>query len=111
MEEHLPGGFVTTVVRAGDTVRRPPSPNAAFVHDLTAGTHLAGPAEVVCHNDLSPRNSVYRDTGHGLRPFAFLDWDIAAPGARLRDRGAAADVRAAHTWVAANRDRLEAALA
>ena len=149
MEEHLPGGFVTTVVRVGDTVRRPPSANAAFVHDLlrflegrgwagaprflgvdeqgrevlshleghvpwapgedqppavtsdeslaavarlvrqlhdlTAGTPLAGPAEVVCHNDLSPRNTVYRDTGHGLRPFAFIDWDIAAPGARLHD--------------------------
>jgi aminoglycoside phosphotransferase (APT) family kinase protein len=140
---------VTTVVRAGDTVRRPPSPNAAFVHDLlrfleargweeaprflgvdahgrevlsyleghvpwapgadqaarvaaddnlvevaglvrqlhdlTAGTPLAGPAEVVCHNDLSPRNTVYRDTGHGPRPVAFLDWDLAAPGARLHD--------------------------
>jgi hypothetical protein len=149
MEQHLPGGFVTTVVRAGDTVRRRPSPNAAFVHDLlrlleargwdgaprflgvdergrevlsyleghvpwapgagqaagvasddslaevarlvrqlhdlTAGTPLAGPAEVVCHNDLSPRNTVYRDTGNGLRPVAFLDWDIAAPGARLHD--------------------------
>jgi hypothetical protein len=22
---------------------------------------------VVCHNDLSPRNTVYHDTGHGLR--------------------------------------------
>jgi len=246
MEQHLPGGFITAVVRAGDTVRRPRSPNAPFVHDLllhlelrgwagaprflgideqgreilsyleghvpwtsapgqpaevgsdeslaevarlarqlhdlTAGTPLAGPAEVVCHSDLSPRNTVYRDTGHGLRPFAFLDWDLAAPGARLhdlahvcwqfldlgpavadlaetsrrlrllcdsygmddrtrlvetilwwqercwrgiesgaaagdptmmrlRDRGASADVRAAHAWVATHRDRLEAAIA
>jgi hypothetical protein len=245
MEEHLPGGFVTTVVRAGDTVRRLPSANAAFVHDLlrllegagwagaprflgvddqgrevlsyleghvpwapgddragvasdeglaevarlvrqlhdlTAGTPLAGPAEVVCHNDLSPRNTVYRDTGHRLRPVAFLDWDLAAPGARLhdlahvcwqflglgpattdlaeaarrlrllcdnyglqdrsrlmetilwwqdrcwrgiesgaaagdpamsrlRDQGAIAEVRAAHTWVTAHRAELEATLA
>jgi hypothetical protein len=147
MEQHLPGGFVTAVTRAGDTVRRPPSPNAAFVHDLllylerrgwagaprflgiddqgrevlsfvdghvaweasqppevgadeslaavarlvrqlhdlTAGTPLAGTAEAVCHNDLSPKNTVYRDTGQGLHPVAFIDWDLASPGDRLHD--------------------------
>jgi aminoglycoside phosphotransferase (APT) family kinase protein len=243
MEQQLAGGFVNAVVRVGDTVRRPPSPNAGFVHDLldhlerhgwagaprylgtdadgrevlsfleghaawedrqpaevgsdeslagaarlvrqlhdlTAGTPLAGTAEVVCHNDLSPKNTVYRDLGHGLRPVAFIDWDIAAPGdrlhdlahtcwqylrlgpdtdpadtgrqlrllcdsygledrsglvgtilwwqdrcwrgiearaaagdpamRRLRDGGAAAEVRAAYAWVAAHRDRLEAAVA
>jgi len=137
MEELLPGGFVTTVVRIGATVRRPPSPDAAFVHDLTAGTPLAGPAEVVCHSDLSPRNTVYRDTGHGLRLLCdshglddrshlvdtILWWQDrcwrgiesgAAAGdparARLRDRGATAGVRAAHAWVAANQAMLEAAL-
>ena len=85
MEQLLPGGFVNAVVRVGDTVRRPPSPNAGFVHDLTAGTPLAGPGEVVCHNDLSPKNTVYRDRGLGLRPVAFIDWDIAGPGDRLHD--------------------------
>jgi hypothetical protein len=146
-EERLPGGFVTAVVRVGDTVRRTPPPDAAFVrallrwferhgwdaaprflgndeqgrdvlsfidgyvawqpaqhaavaspdslaqvarlvrefHDLTAGTPLASGQEVVCHNDLSPKNTVYRDSGAGLRPVAFLDWDIAAPGARIHD--------------------------
>ena len=54
-------------------------------HDLTAGTALAAGGEVVCHNDLSPRNTVYRDAGAGLRPVAFLDWDLAAPGARVHD--------------------------
>jgi aminoglycoside phosphotransferase (APT) family kinase protein len=54
-------------------------------HDLTAGTPLAGDAEAVCHNDLSPRNTVYRDLGEGVRPIAFIDWDIAAPGARIHD--------------------------
>lgn len=54
-------------------------------HDLTAGTHLAGDQEVVCHNDLSPTNTVYRDSGFGLRPVAFLDWDEAAPGRRVHD--------------------------
>lgn len=54
-------------------------------HDLTAGTDLAGDAEVVCHNDLSPKNTVYRDLGDGLRPVAFIDWDMAAPGKRIHD--------------------------
>jgi phosphotransferase family enzyme len=54
-------------------------------HDLTAGTALAGGHEVVCHNDLSPKNTVYRDVGRGLRPVAFIDWDLAAPGARVHD--------------------------
>jgi hypothetical protein len=54
-------------------------------HDLTAGSELAGGQEVVCHNDLSPKNTVYRDLGQGLRPVAFIDWDIAAPGARVHD--------------------------
>jgi hypothetical protein len=51
------------------------------LHDLTAGTELAEGGEVVCHNDLSPRNTVYRD----LLPVASLDWDIAAPGRRVHD--------------------------
>jgi hypothetical protein len=54
-------------------------------HDLTAGTDLAGGHEVVCHNDLSPKNTVYRDAGTGSLPVAFIDWDIAAPGARIHD--------------------------
>jgi aminoglycoside phosphotransferase (APT) family kinase protein len=146
-EEQLPGGFVSHVVRIGDTIRRSPGPNSEFVrqllallgqagwdgaprflgtdrqgretlsfldghvawqasqsadigsddslakaaqlvrqfHDLTAGTELAGGSEVVCHNDLSPKNTVYRDLGTGLRPVAFIDWDIAAPGLRIHD--------------------------
>lgn len=54
-------------------------------HDLTAGTPLAGGHEVVCHNDLSPKNTVYRLHGGLLRPTAFIDWDLAAPGARIHD--------------------------
>ena len=49
-------------------------------HDLTSGTGPAGRDEVVCHYDLSPKNTVYRDTAAGLRPVAFIDWDLA--GAR-----------------------------
>ncbi|MEV7437500.1 phosphotransferase family protein [Streptomyces griseoviridis] len=51
----------------------------------TAGTPLAGDQQVVCHNDLSPRNTVYRPRGGALRPVGFIDWDLAAPGARIHD--------------------------
>jgi tRNA A-37 threonylcarbamoyl transferase component Bud32 len=146
-EQGLPGGYVTSPVRLGDTVRRRPGVRAEFVHrllrrfeeadwhgaprflgfdesgremlsyldghvawearqpagvtsaaslcrvgqlvrefhDLTAGTELAGSDEVICHNDLSPRNTIYRDDGSGLRPVAFIDWDLAAPGRRIHD--------------------------
>jgi hypothetical protein len=144
-EVPLSGGFVTTVTRAGDTVRRgraspfvhdllqhfeqsgwsgaprhlgvdgrgrdimefvdgfvpwqePTAPQVRTTvavsaaarllracHDLTVGTPLAGDQQVVCHNDLSPRNTVYRDLGDGLVPVAFIDWDIAAPGERVHD--------------------------
>jgi hypothetical protein len=139
---NLPGGYVTSVTRAGEIVLRDQSPNAEFVHalllhleqsgypaaprflgidangkevlsfieghvaweaqqppgvwsdeslleiarltrrlhDLTEGTPLAGDSPVVCHNDLSPRNTVYRDVGAGFRPVAFIDWDLASPG-------------------------------
>jgi hypothetical protein len=132
-EQSLPGGLVTAVVRAGNTVRRTQPQNPEFVqavlewlerhgwdgaprflgtdelgrevlsfidghvawepaqppsvtsepslarvaglvrefHDLTAGTPLAAGAEVICHNDLSPSNTVYRDSGTGLEPMAF----------------------------------------
>ena len=37
-------------------------------HDLTEGTPLAAGAEVVCHNDIAPKNTVFR----GGRPVAFM---------------------------------------
>ena len=30
-------------------------------------------------------STVYRDDGEGLRPVAFLDWDVAAPDCRIHD--------------------------
>lgn len=50
-------------------------------HDATAGTALAGAAEVVCHTDLGPHNTVFRRG----RPIALIDWDDARPGTRLED--------------------------
>jgi Ser/Thr protein kinase RdoA (MazF antagonist) len=144
-EVPLRGGEDTPgVVRIGDTVRRPPAPNAPFVHallrhleavgfagaprllgidsrgrdvltyvpgavvlggpplgdaqlaaaarlvrafhDATAGTSLAGAAEVVRHGDLGPHNTVFQDG----RPIALIDWGDARPGARLADLADAA---------------------
>jgi Phosphotransferase enzyme family len=52
-------------------------------HDATAGSALAGAEEVVCHNDLSPCNFVFR----GRMPVGLIDFDAAAPGPRRRDLG------------------------
>jgi len=51
-------------------------------HDATAGTPLAGEAEVVCHPDLGQHNIVFR----GDEAVAIIDWDEdVAPGARIFD--------------------------
>ena len=44
------------------------------------------PVEVVCHGDVAPYNCVFVDR----RLVAFIDWDHALPGPRLRDLGEAA---------------------
>jgi hypothetical protein len=70
------------------------------LHDATAGTTIAGGAEVVCHNDFTPMNVVFAD---GL-PVGVFDFDQARPGERLRDLAYAAWI-----WLlgAAVDDRLE----
>ncbi len=152
-ETPLAGGFVSHVVRVGDTVRRPLGPWSQAVHALlrhleavgftgaprllgidksgreilefidgvvpvgavpevvtddaiadvgrlmrqqhramegfelpeAVSWHfesLGGPApHVVCHHDLSPKNTVFRDG----RAVAFIDWDLATPEAPIHD--------------------------
>jgi len=48
--------------------------------------HPLGPGEIVCHGDLGPHNTVYRD---GL-PVAFIDWDGARPNLPELELGLAA---------------------
>jgi|HubBroStandDraft_1064217.scaffolds.fasta_scaffold08590_3 hypothetical protein len=67
------------------------------LHDAAAGfepvrtgyrfhPHPPLPGEIVCHGDLGPWNTVYRD---GI-PVGFIDWDGAGPATPLADLAAAA---------------------
>jgi hypothetical protein len=87
-------GFVEGIVPTNDVVPEAFKMDASLAavarmvrefHDLTAGSDLAGNEEVVCHNDLSPRNTVYRESDGVMLPVAFIDWDIAEPGSRVHD--------------------------
>ncbi|MCA1707403.1 MAG: phosphotransferase [Actinobacteria bacterium] len=79
IEGHVPPDLATwsdgQLVRAAALIRH--------FHDATAGTALAGDEEVVCHNDLSPCNTVFVE---GM-PSAFIDFDEAASGPRSQDLG------------------------
>ncbi|WP_019069109.1 phosphotransferase [Streptomyces hokutonensis] len=70
-----------SAARSDDSLVRVAQLVRAF-HDLTHGTPEAGDRDVVCHNDLAPKNTVYDTT---WRPVAFVDWDLAAPGERVHD--------------------------
>lgn len=72
-----------TLVEAARLIRSYHDATASLFGSQTA--RIAG-LEVVCHNDLSPCNFVFR-LG---RPVAIIDFDAAAPGPRLHDLGYAA---------------------
>jgi Ser/Thr protein kinase RdoA (MazF antagonist) len=52
-------------------------------HDATASFASDQGAEIICHNDLSPCNTVFREG----RPCALIDFDAAALGCRIDDLG------------------------
>jgi Ser/Thr protein kinase RdoA (MazF antagonist) len=64
-----------TLTAAAQLIRR--------FHHATADTELTSGQEVVCHNDLSPCNFVFRSG----KPVAMIDFDNAAPDAQLHDLG------------------------
>jgi hypothetical protein len=61
---------------------------AGFVPPADAAWYLPArePAEVICHGDAAPYNTVYR----GGLPVAFIDFDTAHPGPRVWDAAYAA---------------------
>lgn len=70
------GRLIAAFHRASSSFVEPPNPCWQFM----VGAPRAG--EVICHNDLSPDNTVYRPAG---APRAFVDWDLAAPAPPLWD--------------------------
>lgn len=52
-------------------------------HAATANSDLVKEGQVVCHRDPGPNNVVFQKG----KPYAFIDFDLAAPGAPLDDIG------------------------
>ncbi len=66
---------IEQLVAAAQLIRR--------FHDSSSNCDLTAGAEVVCHGDLSPCNTVFRDNV----PYALIDFDAAGPGTRAFDVG------------------------
>jgi hypothetical protein len=75
----------STLVAAARLLRRCHDATTGFEPPAGARWMLAMPAdlpvEVVCHNDFAPYNVVFGDDG----PIGVIDWETAAPGARVWD--------------------------
>jgi hypothetical protein len=73
------------LVAAAQLVRRYHDAVASFAapEDARWRVEVGAPdaGEIICHNDLAPWNTVYRDG----KPESLIDWDFAAPGSRLWD--------------------------
>jgi Ser/Thr protein kinase RdoA (MazF antagonist) len=86
----VPGGEAThsdeELMRVGELVRAFHFASQAFVAPAAAHWQfmVGAPREgsVICHNDLSPDNTIYEPRGV---PRAFIDWDLAAPAPPLWD--------------------------
>ncbi|WP_338201313.1 phosphotransferase [Candidatus Nephthysia bennettiae] len=71
------------LVRAARLIREFHDAVAGFSPPAGAAWQVLIPAEgdeIIAHNDLAPWNMVLGDAG-----WAFIDWDVAAPGGRLWD--------------------------
>lgn len=93
------------------------------IWSTTSGRARRG-EEVACHNDLSPKNTVYRDDGDGLRPYGVARRDRAELVETIlwwqdrcwrglegeAERGEVEAVQDAYAWVAEHRAELHAAV-
>jgi aminoglycoside phosphotransferase (APT) family kinase protein len=81
-----------TLVTAAKLLRRYHDSVQSFVPPPDAHWRFVAPGkhEVICHNDWSPGNALFRDH----LPIVMLDWDSAGPGSRTWDVA-----NAAYSWV------------
>jgi aminoglycoside phosphotransferase (APT) family kinase protein len=84
-----------TVTAAVTLLRRYHDSLGGFVPPADARWRSVAPGahEVICHNDWSPSNALFR----GHTPIGMLDWDSAGPGSRAWDLA-----RSAYWWVPLN---------
>jgi Ser/Thr protein kinase RdoA (MazF antagonist) len=80
------------LLEAARLLRRYHDAVAGFESPVDARWRLIAPTshELICHNDWTPWNALFRDGRLAL----MLDWDLAGPGSRLWDV-----VNAAYCWV------------
>ncbi len=94
-EYSLRGGSVSGVARVGDTVRRRAGVRAGFVHELLGffqRSGWSGAPRFLGFDERGREILSFIDGGGGagsrgvgLRPVAFIDWDLAGPGRRIHD--------------------------
>jgi hypothetical protein len=74
-----------TLIGVAHLVRRYHDAVATFVPPVDAAWQFSDTgsreAEIICHNDIAPWNTVFQDGA----PVALIDWDLASPGLRVWD--------------------------